>query len=184
MTLKREMVFATLSIIVLFASALLVPSFAQNDVCRGYDIVQIDTVSFVDAGIDLSEVRCTSFHVVDEDGMITDIFVIPESTVGSYLRGADLTGMDLVGIDFSYAILRDAMLQDISAQGVMFVETDFSFADLSNSDLSFAYFNFASLQEANLTEANLSGAELTGADFTLADMTNTNVEGAIGYEDE
>jgi uncharacterized protein YjbI with pentapeptide repeats len=152
--------------IVLILVALLVfslPTFAQDkEACETYDIVRIDTPQLAEAGIDLRDVRCTTIFVEAPDGtgdggatIITHVFVIPESTVGAYLKGVDLQGQDLIGIDFSYANLTDANLTNIQAEGVMFIETNFTQADLTGAQAPFAYFNFAVFAEANAQSANL-----------------------------
>lgn len=152
------------------------------DTCETYELITVDTPNFADAGLDIRTLRCATVHVLDEDGAIVDVFVIPESTIGSYLRGADLSGQDITDLDFSFANLRSAILQAISAEQVMFIDSDFTQADLSNADLSFAYFNFATLTDTTLIDANLQGAELSEAEMRGTDLTGANLDDVIGYE--
>ncbi len=173
-----------LSSIIGLVLLLVLPTFAQNndENCESYETVTVDSPALVEEGIELGEVRCMTIMVVDGEGLITHVFVIPESLVGAYLRGADLRGVDLTGLDFSYAVLRDAILSGISASTVMFIDTDFSNADLSESDLSYAYFNFSLLQGTNFTGADLTGAELSDTFILSTDFTDAVMDGVIGYE--
>lgn len=181
--LKQLSVFIALTIFSLMVSA---PYSAQDDACDTYTILQIDTPHLTDAGLDLRELSCVTIFVStieDEVPVISHVFVIPETTVGAYLRGVDLTGQDLVGIDFSYANLSEATLIGIEASTVMFIETNFTAADLSDSNLSYAYFNYAVFIDANFANSNLEGAELSDADMTRTDFTDAITTGAIGYDD-
>lgn len=179
--LNRGFFWITVILVLIMA---VIPAGAQSNKegCESYETVTIGSPALIDEGIDLTEVRCTTLFVQDEDGLITNVFVIPESLVGAYLPGADLSGVDFTGLDFSYAVLRNAMLSGISASTVMFIDTDFSDADLSESDLSYAYFNFAVLDGTNFTGADLTGAELSDAFILSTDFTDALMDGVIGYE--
>ena len=157
--------------------------FAQTpEPCESYEIITVDTPNFSEAGLDLATLRCTTIFVTNEDGETVNVFVIPESSAGAYLRGADLSGQDLTQLDLSFANLRDATLRDISASGVMFIGADFSNADLSESDVSYAYFNFATLVNASLVDADLQWAELSQSDMRDTDLTGANMDNVIGYD--
>ena len=171
-------------LIAVLISLVAIPAVGQSDddACESYETVTINSPALIEEGIDLEEVRCTTIFVEDDEGAVTHVFVIPESTVGAYLRGADLSGADLTALDLSYAILRDADLTEVSAPTVMFIETDFTGADFSNSDLSFAYFNFAVFQFTSFLGANLTGAELSDAFIRSVDFTDAIMDDVIGYE--
>ena len=176
---KHNLLLFIISILLMQLSAI----HAQDvESCETYDLITVNTSNFVDAELDIRTLRCTTILVVNEDRDIVDVFVIAESTVGSYLRGADLSGQDITDIDFSFANLRSAILTDIMAEQVMFIDTDFTGADLSASQLSYAYFNFATLNNASLVDANLQGAELSETKMRDTDLTGANLDGAIGYE--
>lgn len=171
-----------LLMIVLFT----LPAQAQDfiDACETYEVIEVKTPNFEDAGLDIRTLRCATVHVLNDDGLVVDVFVIAESTLGSYLRGADLTGQDLTNLDFSFANLRDTLLNEVSAGLVMFVDTDFTRAVLDEADLSFAYFNFATLNDASLVNANLEGAELSEAAMRSTNLDGANLENVIGYDSE
>ncbi|MEQ9031027.1 MAG: pentapeptide repeat-containing protein [Aggregatilineales bacterium] len=116
-------------------SAITIHAQTIDDTCNSYDTITVSSPAIVDEGVDLNEIRCTTIFVEDEDGLITQVFVIPESLVGAYLRGVDLSGVDLTPYDLSYAVLRDATLQNVNASAVMFIETDFTNVDFTESDL-------------------------------------------------
>ena len=165
---------------------LILPTYAQSfiDECKTYELIEVETANFEEAELDIRTLRCATVHVLNEDGAIVDVFVIAESTVGSYLRGADLTGQDLTDLDFSFANLRDTLLNEISAGLAMFIDTDFTRSVLDDADLSFAYFNFATLNNASLVNANLEGAELSETEMRSTNLEGANLENVIGYEGE
>ncbi len=172
-----------LLIIFIMSWIMIPPTFAQDvDECEAYELITVDTPNFEEAGLNIRTLRCATVHVVDEEGAIVDVFVIAESTIGSYLRGADLSGQDVTEIDFSMANLRDSILNNIMAEFVMFVDTDFTGANLESANLSFAYFNFATLSEASLVDANLEGAELSDTEMRFTDLEGANLNNVIGYE--
>ncbi len=154
------------------------------DECETYELIEVETPNFEDAGLDIRTLRCATVHVLNEDGAIVDVFIIAEDTIGSYLRGADFSGQDITDLDFSFANLRDAILNEITAEFVMFVNSDFTRATLDSANLSFAYFNFATLTEASLVNANLQGAELSDADLIFSNLEGANLDNVIGYEGE
>jgi len=176
----------TVLLTIFVLSILVFPSMAQEfiDECESYELIIVETSNFEEAGLDIRTLRCATVHVLDDNGTIVDVFVIAESTVGSYLRGADLSGQDVTNIDFSFANLRDAILSEIEAEFVMFVDSDFTRATLDSANLSFAYFNFATLTEASLVNANLQGAELSEAEMRFTNLDGANLDDVIGYESE
>jgi len=180
--MKRVLLFVVIS----FFSIVALPTHAQDfiDECETYELIEVETPNFEEANLDIRTLQCATVHVLNEDGDIVDVFVIAESTIGSYLRGADLSGQDLTDIDFSFANLRNAILSEIEAELVMFVNSDFTGANLDSANLSFAYFNFATLTEASLVNANLQGAELSEAEMRFTDLAGANLDGVIGYEGE
>ena len=114
------------------------------------------------------------------------------------LEGSDLRGQNLTGLNLTKARFKSANLSGCVLSFANLSEADFLLANLSEAGASEANFvkcnlycanmvnidasPLADFSDAHLDFADLAGARLAGAKFYGATFRNTNVSGAVFYE--